>query len=347
MTLRGRISLTWRFGKGAFLIGVVYNLMCAGLQTSGFSYTFMVDSFIPVFFTKTFKVNAFVVQLFMPCPKKLLTCNDMRNLPLFMMLMMPFCLSARHYEVFGPQGGVYTELSLPARFNPDTDKCHLVILMHGFGANGRVAPLSHIRRALLKEGYAVLRLDFNGYGRSEGAIVDNTVPLMLEDAMAVWKYASELPYVDGIVLLGHSQGGLVASMLAGRLQEAGTAPSALVLMAPASNIKDFAAEGRFFGISCNPLDPPASISIYGIKVGRKYILSAQALDVFGEASRYTGPVCLLQGDSDKIVPPSCSQEYHENYSNSELHIINGCGHQFLGHKREADSFFLNFLSRSL
>ena len=41
-----RISLTWRYGKGIFLIGAVYNLVCAGFQTLGFSYTFMVDSFI-------------------------------------------------------------------------------------------------------------------------------------------------------------------------------------------------------------------------------------------------------------------------------------------------------------
>ena len=46
MTLRDRISLTWRYGKGIFLIGAVYNLVCAGSQTIGFSYTFMVDSFI-------------------------------------------------------------------------------------------------------------------------------------------------------------------------------------------------------------------------------------------------------------------------------------------------------------
>ena len=46
MTLRDRISLTWRYGKGIFLIGAVYNLVCAGLQTLGFSYTFLVDSFI-------------------------------------------------------------------------------------------------------------------------------------------------------------------------------------------------------------------------------------------------------------------------------------------------------------
>jgi hypothetical protein len=46
MTLRDRISLTWRYGKGIFLIGAVYNLVCAGFQSGGFSYTFLVDSFI-------------------------------------------------------------------------------------------------------------------------------------------------------------------------------------------------------------------------------------------------------------------------------------------------------------
>ena len=46
MTLRDRISLTWRYGKVIFLIGAVYNLVCARFQAGGFSYTFLVDSFI-------------------------------------------------------------------------------------------------------------------------------------------------------------------------------------------------------------------------------------------------------------------------------------------------------------
>lgn len=46
MTFRDRISLTWRYGKAVFLIGAVYNLVCAGCQSGGFSYSFMVDSFI-------------------------------------------------------------------------------------------------------------------------------------------------------------------------------------------------------------------------------------------------------------------------------------------------------------
>jgi hypothetical protein len=46
MTLRDRISLTWRYGKSIFLVGAVYNLVCAGFQRGGFSYAFLVDSFI-------------------------------------------------------------------------------------------------------------------------------------------------------------------------------------------------------------------------------------------------------------------------------------------------------------
>ena len=46
MTLRDRISLTWRFGKAQLLIGTVYNLVCMNFLLSGISYTFFVDCFI-------------------------------------------------------------------------------------------------------------------------------------------------------------------------------------------------------------------------------------------------------------------------------------------------------------
>ena len=46
MTLRNRISLTWRYGKAQLLIGAVYNLVCMRFLMSGISYTFLVDCFI-------------------------------------------------------------------------------------------------------------------------------------------------------------------------------------------------------------------------------------------------------------------------------------------------------------
>lgn len=46
MTLRNRISLTWRYGRAQLLIGAVYNLVCMSFLLGGISYTFFVDCFI-------------------------------------------------------------------------------------------------------------------------------------------------------------------------------------------------------------------------------------------------------------------------------------------------------------
>lgn len=39
--------------------------------------------------------------------------------------------TAEDYKVYGPQGGLAMEVTLPEDFNEDTDKCPMVILMHG------------------------------------------------------------------------------------------------------------------------------------------------------------------------------------------------------------------------
>ena len=54
MTLRDRISLTWRYGKAQLLIGAVYNLVCMNFLLIDISYTFFVDCFI---------IKAFVTAL--------------------------------------------------------------------------------------------------------------------------------------------------------------------------------------------------------------------------------------------------------------------------------------------
>ncbi len=46
MTLRDRIYLTWSYGKIQFLVGAVYNIVCAQLLMRGFSYAFYIDAFI-------------------------------------------------------------------------------------------------------------------------------------------------------------------------------------------------------------------------------------------------------------------------------------------------------------
>ena len=247
------------------------------------------------------------------------------------------------FHILGPMGNLSAELLFPKGFDQEKGRYDLVILMHGFLGSKKAAPIGFLARALVKQGYVVLRFDFDSYGKSEGSQVANTVPGMIEDAMAVWKYASALPYVHRMILLGHSQGGVVAGMLAGRLEKAGTPPAALIQLAPASVLKEYASQGRFLSVHCDPVNPPDSINVYGFKMGRDYILTAQTLPIEEESAWYTGPVCLLHGTKDPIVPVSCSERYDQIYQNSEFHLIRGTGHLFLSHRPTVRQLILEFL----
>lgn len=242
-----------------------------------------------------------------------------------------------------PSGNLAAELVLPQAFDREKDRCTLLILMHGFRGSKTKPPMKFLTRVLPEAGFAVLRFDFDGYGDSDGAQEENTVPRMIQDAEAVWDYALEFPFVDKIVILGHSQGGVVAGMVAGRLEKAGTPPSALILMAPASILQDFARRGRFFSVHCDPEDPPETISVFGFKMGREYITTAQTLPIAEESSWYTGPVCLVHGIWDGIVPISCSESYHKLFKHSDFHRIKGTGHVFLFRRRQVRRILLSFL----
>lgn len=235
---------------------------------------------------------------------------------------------SKEYKVYGPQGGLSMELTLPDDFDEDTDKCPMVILMHGIFSSKNIVPIPALAKALAKEGIASICFDFGGHWKSEGKMELMTVGKEIEDALAIWEYAKSLPYVSQIGLLGHSQGGVVASMTAGILASRGESPAALVLVAPGSVIQDACKGGKFFGAEFNPADPPEYVKCFGImKLGREYILSTQELDIYGTAKAYTGPVRLIHGSKDTIVPMSCSERFVESYTqDAELIVVEGENH---------------------
>ena len=230
---------------------------------------------------------------------------------------------SREYEVYGPQGGLAMEVTLPDDFNKETDKCPMVILMHGIFSSKNIVPIPALVRALAKEGIASICFDFGGHWKSEGQMQQMTVGKEIEDALAMWEYAKSLPYISRIGLLGHSQGGVVASMTAGILASRGESPAALVLIAPGAVVQDACRNGKFFGAEFNPADPPEYVKCFGImKLGREYILTTQELDIYGTAKEYTGPVRLIHGSKDTIVPMSCSEKFVETYTqDAELIVV--------------------------
>lgn len=252
-------------------------------------------------------------------------------------------LSAREYRVYGPQGGLAMDISLPEGFNPQTDHCPLVILMHGIFSSKDFLPMPQLAKELARKGMASVRFDFGGHWHSEGQMINMTIAKELEDARAVYEYVSSLPFVSGIALLGHSQGGVVASMFAGILSEEGRAPSALVLLAPGSVIKEACQGGHFFGNVFDPANPPEYIKCFGMfKLGREYMLSSQKLEIYETAAMYHGPACIIHGDKDNTVPLWCSERYVQIYSNPEFHMIAGENHRFSKKTREMIGIVTDF-----
>ncbi len=230
----------------------------------------------------------------------------------------------------GPQGLLAAKMMLPAGFDTERDSCVMVILMHGIFSSKDYPPMPTIARELSRQGIGSVRFDFNGHGKSDGKMEEMTIARELADARAIWDSVVKLPYVTAVVLLGHSQGGAVASMLAGELARDGMPPAGLVLLAPGAILKEATQGGRFFGQEFDPADPPAYIKCFHhYKLGRDYLVQTQLLDIYGTAEMYQGPVCIIHGADDGIVPLWCSERYHEIYQNSQLYVLKGENHLFL------------------
>ena len=231
---------------------------------------------------------------------------------------------AREYEVSGPEGGLAMKVALPDGFNPDRDECPMVLLMHGIFSSKDYNPMPSLAKALAKAGIASI-------------LQDMTIEKEIADAMAIWEFAKSLPYVTQIGLLGHSQGGVIASMTAGRLAAAGGAvPAGVVLLAPGSVIKQACQGGKFFNARFDPANPPEYIRCWGtMKLGREYLLTTQQLDIYGTAASYKGPVLLLHGTKDSIVPMWCSEQYLETYGDrATLVKVDGENHLITRRKKE-------------
>jgi len=97
-----------------------------------------------------------------------------------------------------------------------------VVLISGSGAQNRDEeifghkPFLVLADHLTRHGIAVLRYDDRGVGKSTGAFAGATSEDFAGDAWAAWQLLSARPEIDAarIGLLGHSEGGLIAPMLA-------------------------------------------------------------------------------------------------------------------------------------
>ena len=201
----------------------------------------------------------------------------------------------------------------------------LVIILHGFGsAKDRIHTLQ-TAAAMREEGFATLRFDLYGHGESGGEFRKHTLYKWISNTLAVIDFMRAQGYTD-ISLSGHSQGGLVAALAAGMAPDR---IHALVLRAPAFLIPRCAREGSMLGIRFDPGHVPDSSPIQGGPVLEgNYIRVAQTLHAEETAERFKGPVLILHGEEDDLVPAEDSREMAKRYADCTLALIPEETHHF-------------------
>lgn len=247
-------------------------------------------------------------------------------------------------NVPGSKGNLSAILQTP-ELQPN-QRVPMVILCHGFGGNKdeHQGMMKAIADSLEVEGFASIRFDFNGHGESEGKFSEMTVTNEIEDAKCIYNYVRALPYVSRISILGHSQGGVVASMTAGELGAAKI--DRTVLLAPAAVLREDALRGSTFGKQYDPVNPPAEIELFGpMKLGGEYVRIARDLPIYETACQYTGPVCIVHGTDDRVAPYSFGVAYDREYPNSELHLLELDDHGFSHHFQEMKETVVHFLTK--
>lgn len=193
------------------------------------------------------------------------------------------------------------------------EKLPIAIVCHEFMANQLFSfPYA---KALAGIGFAAFCFDFCGGGlvsTSWGSRRDMSVLTEISDLKAVIRFAQSLSNTDEseLLLVGCSQGGLVAALTAAQMPET---VNGLVLLYPALCIPDAARGGEMLWLKFDPSHIPEKMHAGPMPLGRRYAADVMNMDAFRQIAGYSGKVLLLHGDRDAIVDISYAEKAESVY----------------------------------
>ncbi len=238
---------------------------------------------------------------------------------------------------------IHCKLEYPETLKTSEDKCPLMIWVPGFTGHIEEAHMVGIARHVVSLGYAVMRVELYGHGKSDGEFQNHTILKWIDQMLTVVDYAAELPFVSDLYLAGHSQAGLLTIILGAMEQDR---VKAILPLAPAIVIRDAANEGIMFGAKFNPKNIPGKIDMGdGRMLLSNYFRVAQLLPVEECIRRFDKPVLIVHGDEDDAVPVEYAYEAAKLYQNCTLKIIKGDNHCYDNHLDEACKAVAEFLEK--
>lgn len=184
-------------------------------------------------------------------------------------------------------------MELPANQKPN----YYAIFAHCFTCSSNLNAVKHVSRSLTQDGFAVIRFDFTGLGRSEGEFADSHFSANVQDLLDVHSYISEHYEAPGL-LVGHSLGGAAVLVAASKLK-AVKAVATVGAPATVDHVK------RLFSHQIEDIENKGNVEVdIG---GRPFIINKDFVEEFDKTDlpvivkNLRKPLLIMHSPLDKIV----------------------------------------------
>lgn len=208
-------------------------------------------------------------------------------------------------------------------YDPETKEYPVIIFSHGY--NGHASDFDKSAGWLAERGIGAACFTFcGGSARDESGFSTTEMTLETEkedlcallDEILGWERVNR----NQVFLFGASQGGMVSAMAAADRREE---IRGLLLLYPAFCIPDDWNE-RF----PEEQDIPGRLEFWGMELGGGFFRQLREMDIHRLFAGYEGPVLLMHGDKDSVVPDSYSRLAASEYASARLELFPGEGHGF-------------------
>lgn len=224
-------------------------------------------------------------------------------------------------------------LTLRGKLEKNTEgHCAIAIMFHGFTGSiddVKGSVFQTISDKLNENGIATIRFDFNGHGKSDGEFSNMNIFNEIGDAIAILEYVRKLDFVTDIYLIGHSQGGVIAGMMAGYYPDV---VKKLIMLAPAASLKSDAKKGICMGVTYDTNHIPDYVDVdHGSHlVGGHYFRIAKLLPIYKVTGKFQNPTLILHGKNDEIIDLNAVLKYKDAISNCDLRLYDDLNHGLYG-----------------
>lgn len=254
-------------------------------------------------------------------------------------------------EFFIDSDGIqlHAKLEMPESFS---QRCPLAIVQHGLTGHMEERHIIAVARAMREMGVATLRTELYGHGSSGGSFEKHTLLKWVDNMLDVIDYAKTLDFVSDLYLCGHSQGGLLAMLVAALRRDD---LAAIIPMSPAIVILNSAHKGRLFeSVRFDPAHVPDRLRFIKNRLTDDevsirffcgdYFRIAQHIHINEAIDAYDRPVLLVHGTADEGVPVSDSVQAADRYANARLLLIEDDDHGYHQHLDKVCTGVQDFLA---